>query len=158
MKSPRFEEYKKLLAEKPGQLNKWYAEQVGVSPGTISRWNKKLDERSLEDRITARVEARLRAEIMGEVEAEQEKKRKEAEALQQSREASSEARYRRQLAECGRVMVTTTQDRMIGWNGFFYSVHAGKPTEVPMIIAQQLEQIRKGERERDSTIGYFARG
>lgn len=157
MGSPKFERYKKLLTEEPGQVRKWYAEQVGVKPGTISRWNKKLDERSLEDRIIAKVEARLRAEIMGEFEAEQEAQRKRAEAQQQAREVKSEARYRRQLAECGRVEVTTTQDRIIGWNGFFYSIHAGKPTEIPAIIAQQLEQIQKDERERDRVIGYFSR-
>ena len=155
MRSETFECFKELWAEHgDAWQNKQYAEVLGVNQGTTSRYRKQL----LEADIYTRIKEELRAEILADIEAEKAEGDAQREAMQVLKEQDHEAHLRRQLKECGRVMVTTTKDRMIGWQGMFFYIHAGIPTEVPAIIAQQLEQIRESDRERDRTIGYFRRG
>ena len=159
----KFQQYLELREKHPNKPKKWFAQQLGVHPSTVTRWDKKLEGRSLIERsLIERIKQELRAELEAEYEAkyqarlEAERKRREAEIEKEI--TDREAYFRKLLKESGTVIVTSDRDEDIGWQGFHFHIPANTPTEVPGIIAGMLEEIKKARQERDRVIQYYSRG
>lgn len=165
MTSEKFGQYQELLTEHPGEPNQWYAKQVGVSPSTITRWNQKLDERNIEERIADKVRAKLEAEFDDKLQAvlddheheRQERERKKREAEERASE-DRRAYFKRILEESETEIVTPTQDEDVTWQGFHYHLTGGQPNEVPSPIAGTWRQAQEARREAEQVIRGFAKG
>lgn len=164
MGSEKFEQYRGLLAERPGELNKWYAKEVGVTPGTIGRWNKKLDRRTLEERIADEVRARLEAEfdaklkaVLDEHEREQEERERKKVETEERADANRRAYFKRILDESDTIIVTPAHDQDVTWQGFHYLLKGGQDNEVPSPIASLWRQGQETRRQVAQVINHYAK-
>lgn len=163
MKNPRLEQYKRLLAEEPGQLRKWYAEQVGVTPGTIGRWNKKLDKRSVEQCMIDTLRVTLQAEFDAKLKAalgEQEREREEAARKKQEAEARGSTKrrayFKRILDTCAEVDIWPDSTVDVTWQGFRVRLIGGVKNTVPEVIAGVWRDSQKQKQQAEQTIRSYA--
>lgn len=161
MGSDKFERYRELLAEHPGEQNKWYAKELGVTPGTVGRWNRKLSDHSIEERLRAKLEAefeeKLRA-VLDEHESErQERERKKREAEEQA-DVSRRAYFQRILDECQKVDIYPSETVPVTWQGFTYTLIGGQTNTVPEVIAGVWKTSQGAQQEAEQIIRSYTKG
>lgn len=163
MRSEKFERYQELVAERPGELNKWYAKEVGVTPGTISRWNKKLDKRSIEERIADEVRAKLEAEfeaklraVLDEHESERQEREHKKHKAEERAHVSRRAYFKRILDESETEIVSPAHDEDVTWQGFHYFLKGGQDNEVPSVIAGTWRQGQEARAQADALCRGYA--
>ncbi len=153
--------YRDLKAEHPKKPLAFFAKHFEVSSGTVSRWNRRLEELTIEDRIRAELEKEFEARVQAiadKHEAEREKAAaKKAEAERRKTE-NRHAHHARTLRECAKVEVWPSRTVDVTWQGHRFTLTGGVKNVVPEVIAGVYYESLRAGRESAQTIARYQAG
>lgn len=157
----KLEAYRKLKEANPKEKLAFFAAHFGVNIGTVSRWNKKLDGLSIEERIRAELEKEFEARVQAVVdkhEAEREKAAAKRAEAEKRKSENRHARFRRIFNECAKVDIHPAKTEDITWQGIRVTIIGGQINRVPGVIAGVWRESQKAKQQSANTITRYQAG
>jgi len=157
----KLERYRQYKEEHPGETQAFYAEHFDVDGSTISRWNDKLQELSIEDRIRAQLEKEFEARVQavaGDLEVEREAAAAKKAEKERRKAENKREHFKRILRECPKVDIYPNATVDVTWQGFRHTLIGGVKNVIPEVVAGVYYESQRAQAEANRLIAQFVRG
>lgn len=153
--------YRELKEQHPKEKLAFFAAHFGVDASTVSRWNIKLKEQTVEERIRAKLEKEFEARVQAVVDEHEAERQKAASRKAEAERRKTEnrhAHHARTLRECAKVEVWPSKTVDVTWNGHRYTLTGGVKNVVPEVIAGVYLESQKAKQQSANTIARYTSG
>jgi len=157
----KLERYRQYKEEHPGETQAFYAKHFSIDGSTISRWNDKLQELSIEDRIRAKLEKEFEARVQAVVDKHEAERAEAAAKKEEAERRKSENRHQhhaRTFKECARVDIYPSKTEDVTWNGHRVTLIGGQKNTVPEVIAGVWRDSQNAKQQSANTIARYTAG